>query len=156
MVQQMSYSTCAKDRYSSKTKGCDGNYFEVEGCMATCNMAKLVIHTTGLDSSGDVEVPRNPTSLTIIIERPDGSVLTFYWTSGGPNTGVERLDTGLFVIEIFLSLYGAYDVKIQTTGKSKSISGRFFVEDSGIDCDSNAEASIVDSSEILAGVLDGL
>lgn len=146
--------SCSKCNTHSCDCDCKGNYLEIEGCLATCNSAKLIVKTTGYDASGDVEVPKDPSSLTVFVERPDGTVLRFYWTSGGPNISITRLDDGLFVIEIFLSLYGRYDVKIQTTGRNRTFSDHFFVEDSGIDCALNVTMQLTDSAEVFSAVLE--
>lgn len=142
--------SCSKCNTHSCDCDCKGNYLEVEGCLVTCNPAKLIVKPLGYDESGDVEVPKDPSSLTVFVERPDGTVLRFYWTSGGPNIGIVRISEGYFVIGIFLSLYGRYDVRIQTTGRNRTFSDHFFVEDSGIDCALNATMQLTDSAEVFA------
>lgn len=142
---------CSKCKSASCS--CEEKYLKIEGCLATCSTAKLIVSTFGPDDQdSDVDVPKDPSSLTVTVDLPDGQRLRFFW-SPSASDGITRLAEGVFVITLFLAQYGRYDVNMVTTGRSRSLSDHFFVEDSGIDCDLNTLFSLTDGADTFAATL---
>lgn len=134
---------------NSNTCTCKDQFFKVEGCLVKCQPLKLVAYVFG--EQGSVEVPADPTTLTILLEKPDGSQVRFYWDSS-TSDGINRLKEGAFSADYFASIAGRYDVVIQTTGEFKAVNSHFFIEENGIDCSVDSSFELTETGDTFAAV----
>jgi hypothetical protein len=58
----------------------------------------------------------DPTTVTLTIERPDGTLLVYGWPASGANGTLTRESAGRFYIDVTYDLAGNWEYRLEGTG----------------------------------------